>query len=778
MNAPFSHPLPVTLSTLALASRWVAWQTQEREPGKPRTKVPYDPSSQGKALADNHATWSTRPSAEARAARLPKPFGARGVGIELGNLGDGRCLGGVDLDTCRDEDGTLAPWAMEVVDRLNSYTEISPSRSGVKVFFTYALADLPAIREVMGTHHGKMWKRLGNGEHPPAIELHIGNRYFAVTDEQLAGTPNELRPIALDTLLWLILEAGPAFVGTDRTQAKHDGPHDNSRSAVAFRKGADMRRAGTTFEEMCAALRADPDTAEWVREKGDAAGGRQLHRLWERASEGEAARHAEDKREPPDRKRPLFRPLPPAPAFPMHALGPLRAAAEAIQLRTQAPAAICGQSVLAAATLAVQSHRDVELPGAGRRPLTGVFASVAESGERKTSVDRIALAPVYKIEEKWRQDREGEVTAFASDHDAWKAAREVAKKKHKGDRAAIRDALNAIGGEPKPPPEAMLLVEDFSPEALVLHLRDSRPWAGVFTSEGGVLVGGHAFNDEKAMQTGALFNTLWDGAPIRRSRVLTGTAFLPGRRCSAHVMMQRVVADKLLGDAVLDGIGMTARMLIVEPESTIGIRPFREAPAACSEVLRAYSDRIIELLNRQPTTAPDSPCVLDPPAMTLPAETRALWVDFHDAVERDLAPGGALHSIRAFGAKMAEHAGRLAAVLTVYADAGTMEVGAEALACGIMLAQHYAAEMLRLQGGATVSPDLRLAARLVTWWETRPDPRCHLAAIYQTGPGALRDSATARRIIGILVEHGWLVRLPIGTEIDGSRRRDAWELVP
>src|SRR5690348_5412222 len=102
----------------------------------------------------------------------------------------------------------------------------------------------------------------------------------------------------------------------------------------------------------------------------------------------------------PDLKRPLFRPLPPAPAFPMHALGPLRDPVEAIQLRTQAPAALCAQAVLAAATIAVQAHRDVELPGGGRRPLTALFGSVAESGERKTTVDRIAIAPAYRIEEQ------------------------------------------------------------------------------------------------------------------------------------------------------------------------------------------------------------------------------------------------------------------------------------------------------------------------------------------------------------------------------------------
>jgi hypothetical protein len=133
-------------------------------------------------------------------------------------------------------------------------------------------------------------------------------------------------------------------------------------------------------------------------------------------------------------------------------------------------------------------------------------------------------------------------------------------------------------------------------------------------------------------------------------------------------MMQRVVADRLLGDAMLDGIGTLARMLIVEPESTIGGRLFREAPAECVATLRDYSDKMMEHLKRAPTTAPDSPDVLDPPAMMLTADARRMWVQFHDEVECDLGGDGKLSSIRAFGAKMGEHAGRLAAVLTVYAD--------------------------------------------------------------------------------------------------------------
>ena len=91
-----------------------------------------------------------------------------------------------------------------------------------------------------------------------------------------------------------------------------------------------------------------------------------------------------------------------------------------------------------------------------------------------------------------------------------------------------------------------------------------------------------------------------------------------------------------------------------------------------------------------------------------------------------------------------------------------MEVNAEAMACGITLAQHYAAEMLRLQGGAICLPDLRLASRLLAWWQARPDPRCHLAALYQRGLNAISDAATARRIVGILEEHGWVASTSAG----------------
>jgi len=300
MNAFSPDPImPLSLSGLAPFARWVAWQTEGRGPkGKP-TKVPYSPAG-SKAKADKPSTWGTREAAESRAALLPKPFGSGGVGIELGDH-DGHAVAGIDLDTCRDESGTIAPWANVVLERFATYAEVSPSGAGLKLFFTYDPVDAVAIRRAMGTATGRKWCKKG-GEHPPGIELYICGRFFAVTGQRHADAPEEMRRIALADVLWLIEVAGPAMAvddddeadaaiaaqerGPDRPSRKRDMVgRDRSRSAAALRAGAQLRRGGKTFEEMVEAMVLDPETCTWTEEKGLANGKRELRRIWDKAGE-------------------------------------------------------------------------------------------------------------------------------------------------------------------------------------------------------------------------------------------------------------------------------------------------------------------------------------------------------------------------------------------------------------------------------------------------------------------------------------------------------------
>jgi hypothetical protein len=242
-------------------------------------------------------------------------------------------------------------------------------------------------------------------------------------------------------------------------------------------------------------------------------------------------------------------------------------------------------------------------------------------------------------------------------------------------------------------------------------------------------------------------------------------------------MLQHAVTSRLFGDATLDGIGLLARFLVVAPDSTAGMRLFRDPSAECRPVLDVYNARLTIFLDRKPQFMSGTTDALDPTPMRLSDTARQSWIKFHDAVEQDLADNRPLRPIRPFGAKMAEHAGRLAAVLAAYANPETVEIDAMMMACGISLVRHYAAELLRLQGIGSVNPDLRLAERLLEWWQARSDRRCHLAVIYQRSLNAISDAATARRIVAILEEHGQVRRLPSGTVLDGVPRKDAWELI-
>lgn len=278
-------PEEVTLAWLAGWRRWVAWQVQDRKGGP--SKVPHPPSGGGFAKSDNPKTWGLRKEAEAKAKVLPMPYKMGGVGLMLGELREpsGIALGGVDLDACL-SDGTMAPWARAVVDRFGTYAEVSPSGTGIKLFFTYSLTDLPKMKEVMGTEGGKKWSAVTGADHPPAIELYLTGRYFAVTDKPIPDSPMALRMMPFEVLEWLIRDHGPnAFPKAKTTGTKNTSntSRDGSRSAAAWRRGCDLVAKGADFDGMVKGLLADPETEAWTQEKGQADGQRELRRIFAKA---------------------------------------------------------------------------------------------------------------------------------------------------------------------------------------------------------------------------------------------------------------------------------------------------------------------------------------------------------------------------------------------------------------------------------------------------------------------------------------------------------------
>jgi P4 family phage/plasmid primase-like protien len=275
-----------TLDRLADDARWIAWRAEKR--GERLTKVPYAARG-GKAKADDPRTWAPRAAAEQLAARIVNGSGG-GVGIMLGdlgiilgNLGDTMHLAGIDLDSCLDAEGSIAPWAGDILAVAASYAEISPSGHGIKVFFFVAAGEVRPFLDQIGVNPEAWGARRGvpgedGRDHGPAIEIYFAGRYFTVTDRQWPNAPDALALIDGNTLDQLAQLMPPLR----RTEGARSG-RDNSRSAIAWRKGAELIRAGKSYDEMVAALRTDPETADWCREKGDLYCERELRRIWERA---------------------------------------------------------------------------------------------------------------------------------------------------------------------------------------------------------------------------------------------------------------------------------------------------------------------------------------------------------------------------------------------------------------------------------------------------------------------------------------------------------------
>jgi hypothetical protein len=76
-------------------------------------------------------------------------------------------------------------------------------------------------------------------------------------------------------------------------------------------------------------------------------------------------------------------------------------------------------------------------------------------------------------------------------------------------------------------------------------------------------------------------------------------------------------------------------------------------------------------------------------------------------------------------------------------------------------------------------PELVLARRVLDWlageWSGRP--LISVPDLYTSGPNPVREKKTATRIIGILEDHGWLVRQDGPARVNGTMRREVWRLV-
>lgn len=136
-----------------------------------RGKIPINPRTGQAAKAGQPDTWARFEEAVQAAPRYD------GIGFEF----DGSGIIGIDFDHCI-ENGQLAPWVQDWVSRFDSYTELSPSGTGIHILCQGSLHGRPAVKR-------------------KEVEIYDRARYFTMTGRTF-GTPRPLRDAqaALDSL--------------------------------------------------------------------------------------------------------------------------------------------------------------------------------------------------------------------------------------------------------------------------------------------------------------------------------------------------------------------------------------------------------------------------------------------------------------------------------------------------------------------------------------------------------------------------------------------------
>jgi putative DNA primase/helicase len=214
------------------ACGWVCWKFSSSDNPHKMKKIPIDPTTGGLVDVNDETVGGTL----AEAMDACGHFRADGVGYLMVPLDH---LVGVDLDKCRDAaTGKIIPWAAEVIRHLNSYTEVTPSGRGVRVW-------------VEGKWPYSNNCRSGLGENVDGkIEVYSRSRFFTVTGLHVEGTPTAINrnQAALDKMyerFWSIDSSKKSSSRSHATGARTQAIEDDAtllKKAFAAENGKKFKR--------------------------------------------------------------------------------------------------------------------------------------------------------------------------------------------------------------------------------------------------------------------------------------------------------------------------------------------------------------------------------------------------------------------------------------------------------------------------------------------------------------------------------------------------------
>ena len=214
--------------------------------------------------------------------------------------------------------------------------------------------------------------------------------------------------------------------------------------------------------------------------------------------------------------QPLAAKVEPQP-YPLDALpDTIRAAVEEVVAFVKAPVPLVASGALGALSLAVQAHVDIKRAEKLDGPVGLFMLTLADSGERKSTVDRFFTKAIRQHEEEQAEASKPELEGYEAAIDVWNAKRDgllaaikEATKKAQTTKELETELETLQSEKPTKPRVERLLLGDETPESLAWNLSQHWPSAGVVSSEAGVIFGAHGMGKDSVMRNMSLLNVLW-----------------------------------------------------------------------------------------------------------------------------------------------------------------------------------------------------------------------------------------------------------------------------
>jgi len=436
-----------------------------------------------------------------------------------------------------------------------------------------------------------------------------------------------------------------------------------------------------------------------------------------------------------------------------------------VQKNAQAPDYLVIASALGAVSLACQNEIDVRNLSGSISPCSLFFLTIAESGDRKSTVDKLFTSPISEFEEEYRKEYSNQLVLHKSKMDIWSACRKKILSSIKNITGKDEYVLKELEEDlyrhdltkPVPPRAKRLLYSNATPEAIVDGLYRNWPSAGIMSDEAGGVLNGHAMNDL------GMLNQIWDGSILNVDRKSSESFTIKDARLTISLMTQEGSLRRFMErrDGLARGIGFFARCLVYQPPSLQGYRSNVDFLFKSYNKLDLFKNRLKTILNR--SLEEQSNPWYKRRVLELSKEARDSCIIFNQKIEHDLLRGGYLYGARDAASKMADNAVRMAALFHWF-EGKPGDISVESMISAQNLCEAYLHEFNRLFGEYGIFSEIKKDAdKLFDWLkehEADADENSWFKKNFVRQYGPLRNTEKLNKAIKCLENQDLIIYMP------------------